>query len=109
VVVAPSKKSGKIWEPFCRGSIQGIANTAIAVHRRVPMVSLKVAAALAAVGLFTSGMVFAEGAKPNDAQIAHIAYAAGQLDIEAAGQAKQKSKNKERDGWKGQARKPTSS
>ena len=48
------------------------------------MVSLKVAAALAAVGLFTSGMVFAEGAKPNDAQIAHIAYTAGQLDIEAA-------------------------
>jgi len=57
------------------------------------MMSLKVAA-LAAVGLFTSGMVFAEGAKPNDAQIAHIAYTAGQLDIEAAEQAKQKSKNK---------------
>jgi putative membrane protein len=57
------------------------------------MVSLKVAA-LAAVGLFPSGMVFAEGAKPNDAQIAHIAYTAGQLDIEAAEQAKQKSKNK---------------
>ena len=32
------------------------------------MVSLKLAAALAAVGLFTSGIVFAEGAKPNDAQ-----------------------------------------
>jgi putative membrane protein len=53
------------------------------------------AAALAAVGLFTSGMVFAEGAKPNDAQIAHIAYTAGQLDIEAAEQAKKKSKNKD--------------
>ena len=36
------------------------------------MVSLRFAAALAAVGLFASGMVFAEGAKPNDAQIAHI-------------------------------------
>ena len=59
------------------------------------MVSLWLAAALAAVGLFTSGVVFAEGAKPNDAQIAHIAYTAGQLDIEAAEQAKQKSKNKE--------------
>jgi predicted outer membrane protein len=59
------------------------------------MVSLRLAAALTAVGLFTSGMVFAEGAKPNDAQIAHIAYTAGQLDIEAAEQAKQKSKNKD--------------
>jgi predicted outer membrane protein len=37
----------------------------------------------------------AEGAKPNDAQIAHIAYTAGQLDIAAAEQAKQKSKNKD--------------
>jgi hypothetical protein len=45
--------------------------------------SLRFAAALAAVGLLASGMVFAEGAKPNDAQIAHIAYAAGQLDIAA--------------------------
>jgi putative membrane protein len=59
------------------------------------MVSLRFATALAAVGLFASGMVFAEGAKPNDAQIAHIAYTAGQLDIAAAEQAKQKSKNKD--------------
>ena len=59
------------------------------------MVSLRLAAALTAVGLFTSGMVFAEGAKPNDAQIAHIAYTAGQLDIEAAEQAKHKSENKD--------------
>ena len=59
------------------------------------MTSLKFAAALAAVGLFASGMVFAEGAKPNDAQIAHVAYTAGQLDIAAAEQAKQKSKNKD--------------
>jgi hypothetical protein len=48
------------------------------------MTSLKFVAALAAAGLFASGMVFAEGAKPNDAQIAHIAYTAGQLDIAAA-------------------------
>ncbi len=59
------------------------------------MASLRLAAALAAVGLFTSGLAFAEGAKPNDAQIAHIAYTAGQLDIAAAEQAKQKSKNKD--------------
>jgi putative membrane protein len=60
------------------------------------MMSVRLAAALAAVGVFTSGAVFAaEGAKPNDAQIAHIAYTAGQIDIDAAAQAKQKSKNKD--------------
>src|SRR5436305_11843892 len=60
------------------------------------MMSLRLAAALAAVGVFTSGVVFAaEGAKPNDAQIAHIAYTAGQIDIEAAEQAKKKSRNKD--------------
>ena len=59
------------------------------------MVSLRLAVAFAAVGVFTSGIVFAEGAKPNDAQIAHIAYTAGQLDIEAAEHAKRKSKNKD--------------
>ena len=37
----------------------------------------------------------AQSAKPNDAQIAHIAYTAGQIDIEAAQLALQKSKNKE--------------
>jgi len=43
-----------------------------------------------------SAPVFAQGAaKPTDPQIAHIAYTAGQLDIEAAKQALEKSKNKE--------------
>lgn len=37
----------------------------------------------------------AQSAKPTDPQIAHIAYTAGQLDIEAANQALAKSKNKE--------------
>jgi putative membrane protein len=37
----------------------------------------------------------AEDAKPNDAQIAHIAYTAGQIDIKAAQLALQKSTNKE--------------
>ena len=37
----------------------------------------------------------AQSAKPTDPQIAHIAYTAGQLDIEAAKQALKKSKNKE--------------
>ena len=59
------------------------------------MTSIRFAAALAAVAFCASGMVFAEGAKPNDAQIAHIAYTAGQLDIAAAQQAKEKSSNKD--------------
>ena len=37
----------------------------------------------------------AEDAKPNDAQIAHIAYTAGLIDIKAGQLALQKSKNKE--------------
>src|SRR5262245_27708649 len=37
----------------------------------------------------------ADDAKPNDAQIAHIAYTAGAIDIKAAKLALQKSKNKE--------------
>ena len=37
----------------------------------------------------------AQSAKPTDPQIAHIAYTAGQLDIDAAKQALKKSKNKE--------------
>src|ERR1700742_122484 len=52
------------------------------------------AAALAAATLL-SGAAFAEGAKPTDPQIAHIAYTAGVIDIDAAKQALQKTKNKE--------------
>jgi putative membrane protein len=43
----------------------------------------------------TSVAAVADDAKPNDAQIAHIAYTAGQIDIKAAQLALQKSKNKE--------------
>jgi putative membrane protein len=42
-----------------------------------------------------STATMAEDAKPNDAQIAHIAYTAEQIDIKAAQLALQKSKNKE--------------
>jgi putative membrane protein len=37
----------------------------------------------------------AQGARPNDAQIAHIAYTAGVIDIKAAQLALEKSKNKD--------------
>ena len=55
---------------------------------------VKFAGAFAAL-LLALGIAAAQGAKPNDAQIAHIAYTAGQLDIQAAEQALQKSKNKD--------------
>lgn len=46
--------------------------------------------------VLTAGMALADApAKPTDPQIAHIAYTAGQLDIEAAKQALDKSKNKD--------------
>jgi putative membrane protein len=56
---------------------------------------VRLSAAIAAICLL-SGAALAQGAaKPTDPQIAHIAYTAGQLDIEAAKQAVNKSKNKE--------------
>jgi putative membrane protein len=56
---------------------------------------IRLSAAIAVICLLT-GAAFAQGAaKPTDPQTAHIAYTAGQLDIEAAKQALKKSKNKE--------------
>ena len=51
----------------------------------------------AAVAQFalSSGLANAQPAKPNDAQIAHIAYTAGEIDIKAAHQALRKSRNRE--------------
>jgi putative membrane protein len=51
-------------------------------------------AALAALAVSTVA-ASAQGTKPNDAQIAHIAYTAGQIDIKAAELALEKSRNKE--------------
>lgn len=55
---------------------------------------IRIAGALAAVVIAT-GAASAQGAKPTDPQIAHIAYTADQIDIDAAKQALAKSKNKE--------------
>jgi putative membrane protein len=57
------------------------------------MLFVRISGTLAAL-LLASGIAYAQG-KPTDPQIAHIAYTAGQLDIEVAQQALQKSKNKE--------------
>lgn len=65
-----------------------------AVTGRFIMVFVRFAGALAAL-LLASGIAAAQGAKPTDPQIAHIAYTADQLDIAAAEQALQKSKNKD--------------
>jgi putative membrane protein len=51
-------------------------------------------AAIAAVCLLSSAAI-AQGAKPTDPQIAHIAYTAGVIDITAAKQALAKTRNTE--------------
>ena len=48
-----------------------------------------------AVALGTAGAFAAAASKPTDPQIAHIAYTAGVLDVEAGKQALDKSKNKD--------------
>ena len=55
---------------------------------------VRLSAAIAAVSLL-SGAAFAQGAKPTDPQIAHIAYTAGVIDIAAAKQALAKTTNKD--------------
>jgi putative membrane protein len=55
---------------------------------------VRLSAAIAAVSLL-GGAALAQGAKPTDPQIAHIAYTAGVLDIAAAKQAISKASNKD--------------
>ncbi len=55
---------------------------------------VRLSVAVAALSLLASP-VFAQGAKPTDPQIAHIAYTAGSIDVTAGKQAIAKSKNKE--------------
>ena len=58
------------------------------------MVRTRPSGALSGTLLFATAAVAADQAtKPTDPQIAHIAYTAGQIDIEAARQALDKSKN----------------
>jgi putative membrane protein len=55
---------------------------------------VRLSAAIAAMSLL-GGAALAQGAKPTDPQIAHIAYTAGVIDIAAARQALAKTTNKE--------------
>lgn len=57
--------------------------------------SIRLIAATTAICLATSGAFAQNAGKPTDPQIAHIAYTAGQIDIEAARQALNKSQNKD--------------
>src|SRR5215469_11831367 len=67
---------------------------AVAVAGRFIMLFVRLASVFSGL-LLASATVLAQGAKLTDPQIAHIAYTAGQLDIEAAQQALQKSNNKD--------------
>jgi putative membrane protein len=57
--------------------------------------TLRLAALTSAMLLLATGIVTAQDNKPTDPQIAHIAYTAGQIDIEAGKLALKKSKNKQ--------------
>ena len=58
------------------------------------MLFVRTVSSIAAL-LLASGIALAQGPKLTDPQIAHIAYTAGQLDIQAAEQALNKSENKD--------------
>ena len=58
---------------------------------------VRLSAAIAALSLLGSAAL-AQGAKPTDPQIAHIAYTAGVIDIAAAKQAIDKSQQQGRQG-----------
>jgi putative membrane protein len=66
----------------------------VAATQEYQTMFVRLSAAIAAVSLL-GGAAFAQGAKPTDPQIAHIAYTAGVIDITAAKQALKKSHNKE--------------
>jgi putative membrane protein len=65
-----------------------------AARGRLAMAFVRMAGVLALLVLAT-GSAWAQGSKLNDAQIAHIAYTADQIDIQAGQQALEKSNNKE--------------
>jgi putative membrane protein len=67
---------------------------AAACRRSCVWMGARLTTAVVAIGFLCSAAL-AQSAEPTDPQIAHIAYTAGQLDIEGAKQALSKSKNKD--------------
>jgi putative membrane protein len=57
--------------------------------------AIRLTTAMAAICMASGAALAQGGSKPTDPQIAHIAYTAGELDIEGAKQALSKSKNKD--------------
>src|SRR5262249_31666633 len=93
-----TKKSGTSWHPLSSKQM----STSVKARRTQSagakggfFMSVRLIAAIAAVCLSTSGAFAQNAGKPTDPQIAHIAYTAGQIDIEAAQQALNKSQNKD--------------
>jgi RNA polymerase sigma-70 factor (ECF subfamily) len=85
------------WEPLNSTTIQPLCiNNARHLSRAtgVSTMFVRLSAAIAALSLLT-GPALAQGAKPTDPQIAHIAYTAGVIDIAAAKQAIGKAGNKD--------------
>src|SRR5215813_14527934 len=89
---APDERSGR--EPL--RSVSLWADRLASPAKGNIMLKSIVIGALSGTLMFATAAVAADqAAKPTDPQIAHIAYTAGQLDIEAAKQALDKSKNKD--------------
>src|SRR6476659_3399940 len=85
------------WEPPRASAIQLLCINNARHWFRATGVShmfIRLSAAIAALGLLTA-TALAQGAKPTDPQIAHIAYTAGVIDIAAAKQAIEKAGNKD--------------
>src|SRR5690242_17374628 len=70
------------WEPNGTSLIQAevsfYASRATALPGKEDFMSIRLVAAVAAICLATTGALAQSSAKPNDPQIAHIAYTAGQ-------------------------------
>src|SRR5215831_15684659 len=87
------------WEPpgpnFIQADVNFYGSPGARGRAREHLMSIRLLAVIAAICLSTSGAFAQNAGKPTDPQIAHIAYTAGQIDIEAAQQALNKSQNKD--------------
>jgi putative membrane protein len=91
------QKVGNLLEPtYIQPDVNFFMIRPNAVGRaKEDFMSIRLIAATAAICLATSGAFAQNAGKPTDPQIAHIAYTAGQIDIEAAQLALNKSQNKD--------------
>src|SRR5207248_10096402 len=90
-----TNKLGNLWDQCHLREVTSMASRQSICPGREELMSIRLVAAIAAICLSTSGVFAQNAAKPTDPQIAHIAYTAGQIDIEASQQALNKSQNKD--------------